>query len=700
MAVDHCRLLAGSGGLGQAVTAGRKKKKQKTAADSQPLDESQPDMESTVDRGTCETLKELAQLNIPDGIATEVFFNGKWWSIEQLRYSTLTETVTFAWSDYASAADSSVAAVAAAADVAQIHLFRSQPYQECINAAKYVDVDAFADDNHGMQYTVLTRFVHHSHAVAATRNEVWNETDYDLKSAPTRELFMRIVHTFWSAFQFTKGWQTKLGIKAAGNSATKCKLVIKTIPRSDIFAASASKQQAQPTEDWGIQDPKEKSCVDRFAEQGSACNRCKRDIHQIFHNKPDLKRTFREELIATHWPGGGHFDVDHIVPTMWGGTCHLVNLQILCKRCHTAKSAIEAMFNNPLNAALPATPKKSKKSSGTGANAHHRIHVESRPAIYTALWKLHQSLWHLFCPVQRIATELVEFRMVNDRVLVCVKWNDPQVVLNEEKFVWGNSWLGFETALHQQRGVRALVRQGIVAEGAAVCSSNIKTIITGWNTINGPEAAQSVSADEADDADAAEPESPESPGLLSSSDKDTESIDEETQSPNSEPRFGPEATQPVSADEADDTDAAKSESPGLLGSRDEDTEITELELELELEAKRKAKAEAERKAKAEAERKAEAKAEAEAKRKAEAEADEAKAEAEAKRKAEAEADEAEAEAEAERKTERKPCKWTGASGGILIYTFHPLVSGRGHRMKAMVRDLLCVRSSPAKIEPK
>ncbi len=227
--------------------------------------------------------------------------------------------------------------------------------------------------------------------------------------------------------------------------------------------------------------------------------------------------------------------------------------------------------------------------------------------------------------------------MVNGKVQVCVKWNDPQVVLNEEKFAWGNSWLGFETALHQQRGVRALVRQGIVAKGADVCSSNINTIITGWNTINGPEAAQSVSADEADDADAAEPES-ESPGLLGSSDEDTESTDEETQPPNSEPGPGPEATQPVSADEADDADAAEpeSESPGLLGSSDEDTEITELEAEAE--AKRKARAEAKRKlvvdtpwlsadgirgyppnpkrkakAKAEAERKAEAKAKAEPK---------------------------------------------------------------------------------------
>ena len=458
LAVDHCRLLAGSGGLGQAVTAGGKKEKQKPAAsaDSQPLVESQPDMESTVDRGTCETLKELAQLNIPDGIATEVFFNGKWWSIEQLRYSTLTETVTFAWSDYASAADPSVAAVAAAADVAKIHLFRSQPYQECINAAKYVNVDKFADDNHGMQYTVLTRFVHHSRDVAATRNEEWNETDYDMTSAPTRERFMRIVHTFWSAFQFTKDWQTRLGIEAAGNSATKCTLVIKTIPSSHVFKPSASKQ-AQPTEDWSIQFPRWLSCVNRFAKQGSACNRCKRDIHQIFHNLPDLKRTFREELIAMRWPGGGHFDVDHIIPTMWGGTCRLVNLQILCKRCHAAKSAIEAMFNKPLNAALSAMPKKSKESSGTGANAHHRIHVNSRPAIYTALWKLHQSLWHLFCPVQRIATKLVEFRMVNGEVQVCVKWNDPQVVLNKEKFVWGDSWFGFKTALHQQRDVRALV---------------------------------------------------------------------------------------------------------------------------------------------------------------------------------------------------------------------------------------------------
>ena len=62
---------------------------------------------------------------------------------------------------------------------------------------------------------------------------------------------------------------------------------------------------------------------------------------------PQWARIRRQVLNRDRWQcqccgsRGSRFEVDHIRPLMYGGSDDLSNLQVLCRRCHVAKSAAE-----------------------------------------------------------------------------------------------------------------------------------------------------------------------------------------------------------------------------------------------------------------------------------------------------------------------------------------------------------------------
>ena len=340
-----------------------------------------------------------------------------------------------------------------------------------VEASSTQTPETYSDSDHGLTYEVSTLY-----KGGSTADVSWTEKDIQDEKILFHN-FRKLIYKYWDAHDTGPGWRDEL-FEAATGSVNECTKVLKS-------ATVVTEATAQvPAWTHGTKDELR---VDTFTRQRCVCNRCRNDIWPI---KKGARATFFGALRAKKWPGGEAYDIDHIVPTKWGGLCTRDNLQMLCKRCHRVKTSIEALFNGQLGLAMRAMwPERVEFLDN--AIVHQWLDpVSARPGVYTALWELHEKLWHLVCPIKKIAVSIEGASIGADKTIrVQVKFCDPGVILADgAPYNWPHARVTVMDALND-RHTRRLIRDDtstrlILFKSGPVIREGIDKVIAQWTKCN------------------------------------------------------------------------------------------------------------------------------------------------------------------------------------------------------------------------
>ena len=330
--------------------------------------------------------------------------------------------------------------------------------------------ETYSDSDHGLAYEVSTLY-----KGGSTADVSWTEKDIQEEKILFHN-FRKLIYKYWDAHDTGPGWRDEL-FEAATGSVNECTKVLK----SATLVTEATAQV--PAWTHGTKDELR---VDTFTRQRYVCNRCRNDIWPI---KKGARANFFRALRAKKWPGGDTYDIDHIVPTKWGGLCTRDNLQMLCKRCHRVKTSIESLFNGQLGLAMRAMwPERVEFRDN--AIVHQWLDpVSARPGVYTALWTLHEKLWHLVCPIKKIVVSIEGASIADKTIRVQVKFCDSGVILADgSPYNWPHAWVTLMDALND-RHTRRLIRdhtqtRSTLLKSSPVIRKGIDDVVALWTKCN------------------------------------------------------------------------------------------------------------------------------------------------------------------------------------------------------------------------
>ena len=296
LAVDHCRLIASGGGLGQAVTAGRKKKKRKVAE-------------------AAAALTAVQVFTVGQEVAAKDNKTKLWW------YGTVTQIEgIYIYVDHHNgggvvqfegkhAIANTLVPINTATNNAIIGII------SVVEPKTPYTVPAYTENEHGgVMYKVLMNINGASNpCVVPERWWFYGPAE----GAQTRYgARLLLENTFWQSCETPAGWLNMFD--SASNSEASCAALLK----SNMLLPAPSDTL---TPEWTLAQ-KNKTLIEVFKAQGNRCKRCE---WQGVAQNPGMALTAARvaelelRIISGEekntWAHGMYFEGDHITPTMWGG---------------------------------------------------------------------------------------------------------------------------------------------------------------------------------------------------------------------------------------------------------------------------------------------------------------------------------------------------------------------------------------------
>ena len=390
--------------------------------------------------------------------------DGTWYNADIVSHDET--TVTIDWTDFG--ADDPQQIELTSPDVKGVRRI----VKETIKSIEAIDnVDEYTDEKHGLTYILQQEYDNGD----SEPSPGWKETDFSKESL---EHFMRMQYEYWNAFALHENWAKESGklehvdkngalfvvnnssFEAAGNSEMACIEYIDSLHTTNHLVSNGPDFDALKT-DQKFRTARQSLSCKAFVSQGYACNCCKDNETMARNLSSEQFKMFHASIKRGKWPGGTfNYELDHVIPTAWGGSSDSENLQVLCNRCHIAKSAIERMFNAQVARALKR--KFDANYTSKGPDAHLHFHPTIRPDVYLTLWNLNKKLWHLVCPIKRYPVNVINAKMERMKVQIQVEWTNPHITVGGVPFTWKPSWFDLVEKLTSSRHVRNLFRYNTV----------------------------------------------------------------------------------------------------------------------------------------------------------------------------------------------------------------------------------------------